>query len=838
MRRLSAAFAAVGLLLVGRGVAATDKGFVGAFPKGVQRPWAGRHYWTNPMEDWRISNGRLEVVRAGPDRNVHILTRQLGKQKGTLEMSVLIGRADDGKAPGSAGFRIGIQSELGDYRSALFRGRGINAGIAADGALFIFTPARVKPSRQIKSAKVVELRLTARPDGEQYKITLAAFDPASGKELGRAEKTARADRLVGNLALVNNFGAGRAGKKRGVRFGARHWFDDWRISGTKVVASDDQAFGPILFSQYTLSRRVMKMTAQMPPIGKTDSQTVGLQIKKKGTWEAIGTEKIHPLARTATFRIEGWNDAKDTPYRLVYALKEGDGKSRDHYWAGTVRREPVGRGLVVAGFTGNTDQGFPNALLARNVGIHNPDVLFFSGDQIYEGVGGYGIRRTPVDVAVLNYLRKWYMWGWAFRELTRDRVALCIPDDHDVYQGNIWGNGGNPISIREHPRGGYAMHRDFVNVVHRTHTSHHPDPFDPTPIQQGISVYYGDMLYGRISFAIIADRMFKSGPKGTVATWRGRPDHVRDPSFDPRSIDKPGLKLLGERQLRFLRHWAADWTGADMKVVLSQTIFCNLANYHGSGQMFLVADLDSNGWPQSGRNRALDTLRRGFAFHLAGDQHLASIVHHGIDEHGDAGYSFCVPSIAVGYPRSWRPDKEGRPARNRPAPGLPNTGQYLDGLGNRVMVYAIGNPAKKIRSGVLNRLHDKASGYGIVRFNKERREIAIECWRLLFNAASPKAGDQFPGWPKTISMLDNYGRKAHAYLPTIQVSGMSDPVVQIIDEANGEIVYTLRIRGSSFRPKVFRDGSYTVVVGEPSAKAAKTFKGVKPATGRTLKVRF
>jgi hypothetical protein len=39
-------------------------------------------------------------------------------------------------------------------------------------------------------------------------------------------------------------------------------------------------------------------------------------------------------------------------------------------------------------------------------------------------------------------------------------------------------------------------------------------------------------------------------------------------------------------------------------------------------------------------------------------------------------------------------------------------------------------------------------------------------------------------------------------------------VVQVIDESNGEVVYTLRIQGDSFRPKVFRSGAYTIKVGE------------------------
>ena len=219
-------------------------------------------------------------------------------------------------------------------------------------------------------------------------------------------------------------------------------------------------------------------------------------------------------------------------------------------------------------------------------------------------------------------------------------------------------------------------------------------------MQQGIDVLYAPMLYGRVSFAIIADRYFKSGPEGKINTWAGRPDHVTDPGYDVSRLDKPGLQLLGTRQEAFLEDWAGDWRKADFKCVLSQTIFCNLANYHGGNRMFIFADLDSNGWPQTPRNNALRIIRKGYSFHYAGDQHLPSITQNGIDTWGDAGYAFCVPSIAAGYPRSWLPDKEGRPVQNRPDHGLPNTGEYRDGLGNYVTVFGIGNPAEKNRRGL------------------------------------------------------------------------------------------------------------------------------------------
>ena len=74
-------------------------------------------------------------------------------------------------------------------------------------------------------------------------------------------------------------------------------------------------------------------------------------------------------------------------------------------------------------------------------------------------------------------------------------------------------------------------------------------------------------------------------------------DNDPNPDYDPDSVDVPEAVLLGERQLKFLDTWGQDWKGADMKVALSQTIFCGGAHIHGKVGGRLHADLDSNGWP-------------------------------------------------------------------------------------------------------------------------------------------------------------------------------------------------------------------------------------------------
>jgi len=70
---------------------------------------------------------------------------------------------------------------------------------------------------------------------------------------------------------------------------------------------------------------------------------------------------------------------------------------------------------------------------------------------------------------------------------------------------------------------------------------------------------------------------------------------------------------------------------------------------------------------------------------------------------------------------------------------------------------------------------------------------------------------------------------------------MVDPVVQVIDQSNGEIVYTLRIKGTRFRPRVFARGLYTLKVGEPGTGRLKVFENLNslPETsGETISVKF
>lgn len=820
--------------------AANDVSFASRWQDDFDRPWLGAAYWANPLQDWRVAGGRAECINAALNRHLHLLTHDLADGSGTLEMSVRLGRVDGeliGGGPGSAGFRLGIQGPLKEYRNSLIFGQGLDAGLTGGGALFIGEVNKTQPARPI-NLNAVELRLTYDPANRV--MTLRAIDPETSKEIWTtAHNDIRPEQLVGGIALVANYGtppgpnARRANQAAAAGLGAgKFWFSDWKIAGSKLAAHADREFGPILFTQYTLHDGMLKLTAQMPPLGEQDHQQAQLEIiERDGKWTMATEAEIHPEARTATFRVENWDAARDARYRVAYQLKSRDGSNKPHYWQGKIRRDPVDQPVLsVADVSCNIHSAFPNHEFVRNMQLLDPDLIAFTGDQFYESTGGYGVTVAPLEPAIQDYLRKWYMHGWTWRELTRDRPSVSIPDDHDVYQGNIWGDSGAPAR-RTQEMGGYRMPAAWVNVVHRTQTSHHPDAYDPSPVKQGISQYFGPLTYGGVSFAILADRMYKSAPEGNVPPTGGRADHVTDPAFDPRTADVAGLQLLGESQLKFLRQWVKQWRGAQMKAVISQTIFTAMATTHGGERMRLVADYDTNGWPQTARNEALREIRKALAFHLAGDQHLPAVVHYGIDQHGDAGVAFAGPAVNVGYPRWFEPEK---PGENRQAGAAANTGDFRDHFGHPMTVLAVANGAEKPSGGVLESLRQKSSGLGVVHFDKPRRKITIDCWPFLIDPTDANS-KQFPGWPVVIDQMANYGRKATAYLPTLEWEANLQPLVQVIDDA-GDLVYALRPAGAEFRPPVFAAGRYTLIISDPDSGRSRKIEDIEALPQNTQRI--
>jgi hypothetical protein len=492
--------------------------------------------------------------------------------------------------------------------------------------------------------------------------------------------------------------------------------DWWARKSSPIVETRVPRDQVVAFGIYTVHGGSLKLTAQLFPLYPSETRTVRLEFLREGEWQEEARAEVHDLGWSAHLRIDDWNATHNVPYRIRHGDKA--------FFQGSIRRDPIANNeITVAALSCNSsrDRGL-RPHYVRNILWHDPDLVFFAGDQSYDHK---------------EHTAAWLKFGLQFREIFRDRPCVTIPDDHDIGQPNLWGESGKVAKLPGSADGGYNHHPEYVRMVERCQTAHLPDPVDPRPVGQGIGVYFTNLRLGGLDFAILEDRKFKSGPAGKIPKQGPRPDHITDPEYDPASIDLDGLVLLGERQHDFLRAWGQDWEGVSMKVVLSQTGFCGGAHLHGKAENRLFADLDSNGWPQKGRDEALRLIQTAGAIHIGGDQHLATVIQHGIDEHRDGPWAFIVPaSVNTIYGRWWRP-ANASPGDNRdPASALAFTGDYRDGFHNRITMHAYANPDAGYNG----------EGYGLIRFDKQAGEVTFECWPRTVDVSDP-AASQFPGWP-------------------------------------------------------------------------------------------
>lgn len=815
MNTLLGGFGVMLVLSVTPLTAADVDGFSSDWRRDPNRIWLGPDYHANRWQDWRISDGRIECIETGtrlPMRTVQVLTATLDPEAGPVELSVHTGPVDWEKDPGEnswTGFSIGAGGPGIDHRrTALVHHMpapdgGILAVVGPDGRVVLRDNGRTAGRTptwsinrdvtaedlpplpdQVRSGEggrlgrdgvVLSVGITAVRDGTCH-VTARVLDAEGTRELSRATAAGvPLERVRGGFGLVSHHGPARS------RLG--WWFSRLRAQGSGVIGRPERTFGPIIGTLFTVDHGTLKLTAQFPPLGPDDEWTTSLQIQPEpgAYWETVATGRIDPDSRSATFRVEDWPGDRSTPYRVVHSLPRTDGTRSAHEYHGVIPAEPSAERPLVMGaltchktYTGGLQWNgdglwFPHEELVEAVAAQDPDLLFFSGDQIYEGDLTPAGQRDE-DAFILDYLWKYTHWLWAFGDLTRDRPTVVIPDDHDVYHGNIWGAGGRRARRSEgltaQDSGGYKHAPRMVNAVHRTQTAHLPDPVSSEPIGEGYSVYYTDLDYAGVSFAIIADRQFKESPTIAVPQGRVKNGWFTEPGFDPITEgDAPDAPLLGSEQERFLESWVTrrepdTW----MKVLLSQTPFACVQTLprgrSGGGQPGLTIfepggyaeddvpcqDADSNGWPQSGRDRALRILQPAQVLHLCGDQHLAFVAQYGLEEHRDGGVVFCTPAIANTWPRRWMPRVDGAPRQ---------LGDHLDGFGNRISVDAVANPLR--RGFEPAALHDRSPGFGIVRFHPESASVRLEAWprAVGLDPSIPP----YEGWPIEVPVSELTGRE-------------------------------------------------------------------------------
>lgn len=858
--------------------------FESQWQKEHNRHWAGTNYWANRLQDWHIQEGQM-VCRRGDMalRTLHLLNYNLSDDNQPFRINIMPGRTDGQSAQNPnamAGLLVGVGTQQADWRSDILvhgasgAGGGLAAVIKTDGRLTILDNtdnlkelATSEANTQITEALnrgEARLLLTATPDNQQTKLTLTCSNK-DNKELAQISVSLPASRLTGQIALLSHYGTGPQD--------GQYTFENWTAGGPRLVYHPERTFGPVMAVKYLYADSLLKLQAQLPPIGEQDNQQLTIRLRPENTtdWKINKAVTIETPSYTALFEIPDWQDKESWEFELVYENTNKANKQQTFSYTGKIVAAPQAdsqwKAAVISCNSNNFGSiststknydfdnehiWFPQADLTRKIAYQQPALLVFNGDQLYEGSPSRPDAVNHPD-GKLDYLYKWYLWCIAYGDLTRNVPTVCFPDDHDIYHGNLWGSSGKHaaaapqdsiypdyyLDVPGYPhhwmqdQGGYKMPADLVKMVEKTQTGNLPKPYNTEPIKQGITTYYTDFTYGGVSFAVLEDRKFKSAPTNVIG-WAKVVNGFAQVDTPGVYLDNPEATLLGSKQLGFIEKWNTDWKDAYYKVALSQTVLGNISTYpdsfktdYGTPKLLplakgiipkdysLAKDMDSNGWPQTARNKALETFRKGFALMVGGDQHLATVVHHGVKEHNDAGYSYAVPAVSNVFPRRWFPKEPGQNHQE----GMPNyTGEYLDGFGNKITVLAAANPYKSNLEPA--NLYDRVPGYGMLVFEPRKQQVTLECWPRY---AEPESGEQYDGWPITVTLEQGYGRKAAAWLPALSVKEMTDPVVQVVNAKTKETVYTRRFLGTQTEAlPVFEAGNYTVIVSQPEKGLSKT----------------
>ncbi|MBJ6367326.1 alkaline phosphatase D family protein [Snuella sedimenti] len=820
--------------------------------------WVGPQYWGNRLQDWRLEKGRVICDVTAANRNLHLLTVQNPKGNIPFQTSVTISNLNNTLSQyddGCIGLRIGAKGPFDDYRSAAVFGKGLDVGLTPNGKLKIGKKQYETNITTVPNTYTLELTSTPL-NSETAALTVIIRDSKTNAQIVEQHNVEIAAKdLQGNFALLSDVNL-----KRKTLEQPSVAFENWNISSKTLYYNPNNFFGPICFAQYTLHKQKLKLTAQCSPIELVKDHKIKLQFKVDGAWTTQQETTLNNIGRAVNFQVPNWEHQISIPYRVRLEIPLKNSELYQYDYEGTIAAEPKDKDhLKAAVFSCNAHYGFPDADIHESISILKPDISMFLGDQFYEFTGGYGAQYNgELDKSSLDYLRKWMMFGWSYREIFRHIPCAIIPDDHDVYHGNVWGEGGKlannseGFGYKSQDSGGYKMQPEWVNMVQFTQTSHLPDPYDPTPAKNSISVYYTNWDYAGVSFAILEDRKFKSAPKHILPkSAQVENGWILNKDFDIKEYKHLDAELLGERQEAFLKHWVEEWSkDTQMKAVLSQTNFATVATLPKDavndevvpslpipeiGEYVVgdkpTVDMDSNGWPAVKRDQAVSIIRKAHAFHIAGDQHLGSFVQYGVDTFGDSGFAFAGPALNNVWPRRFWPPIEDTSKHSYENPAY--TGNHIDGFGNKITVLAAGNPHNMHKEPKI--LYNRAVGYGIVTFNKKDRTIKTDCYKRFSNPNDTNS--QFPGWPITISEKDNFGKKAEAWLPTIVDTNKVQPLVAVYD-SNSELVYNIRMHNNSFNPKVFTKGRYTIVCTNLETGKSQTFKNIKAKATNTDELLF
>ena len=243
-------------------------------------------------------------------------------------------------------------------------------------------------------------------------------------------------------------------------------------------------------------KQMSSLTALAYPLLPEEAREARLELKLPGkSWEEVARSKVHYPGWDVHFRIEGWDDSQDVPYRVRLGEKA--------QFEGLIRKDPKNKEeIVVANLSCNSSRTTgPRREIVDNLRKLDPDLLFFGGDQTY--------RHT-------EHTAGWIEFGLQYRDIIRDRPTVSIPDDHDVGHPNVWGENGKRSRFLEKRMGV----TDTGCVCQKCSASRHG--IYPILWTRSPSAEHRSLFHVSISVASTlpsSKTKFKTSPAGKYTRW-------------------------------------------------------------------------------------------------------------------------------------------------------------------------------------------------------------------------------------------------------------------------------------------------------------------------------
>ena len=187
-----------------------------------------------------------------------LLTRELSDRPAPFSSSIALApwhAPADQASSAWVGFRLAARGRFGDYRDDAVYGKGIEAGLRADGSLFIGDSSNAGVG---EAAAIGRLQIELAESGGRWQLRLGAYNLQGRERAQTLLDVADPRALRGAIGIVCNDAPCRISLVAGLR-----------APSSTPTASARSA--PFCSRSTRCSRRVLKLTAQMAPVGAAES---------------------------------------------------------------------------------------------------------------------------------------------------------------------------------------------------------------------------------------------------------------------------------------------------------------------------------------------------------------------------------------------------------------------------------------------------------------------------------------------------------------------------------------------------------------------------------------